>query len=162
MAYDLQWLDLKGLCHKCGSQKKFPGRKFCPDCLEKMAENRANKYDPTKAHEYQPRRREIYQLKKKSGICVRCTKIATNGMYCLDHYLKEKRRSQDRARKQKADRQSCGLIPKQRTKAGLCLWCGAPATGRTLACDQHRKMFSEAGKRGGKYWKELNNQIFRA
>ena len=37
MAYDLQWLDLMGLCHKCGKQKKFPGRKFCPDCLEKIA-----------------------------------------------------------------------------------------------------------------------------
>lgn len=160
MGYDLNWLDSKGLCHKCGSRNKFPGRQFCPECLEKISENNAKKYSKEKAHEYQSRRREIYQEKKESGICVRCTKPATHGMYCIDHYIAQRKMSKDQAERQKRERHDRGLIPIQRAAAGTCLWCGAQQSGGTLACDRHREMFATAGRKGSARWKEINDLMY--
>lgn len=160
MSCDYSWLDAMGLCHKCGYRKKFPGRQFCPECLEKIAEINAKKYDPAKAHEYQTRRREIYREKKEAGICIRCKKPATHGMYCYSHYIVAKRRSQEQAKESRNKRHDRGLVPDQRARESRCLWCGEPASGGTNACDYHRKLFSDAGKRGKKTWDELNKLIF--
>lgn len=94
--------------------------------------------------------RDAYKLKKQQGICVRCEKKATNGLYCLDHYIQQKRRSIDRCKDRKAKRHERGLIPSIRKTQGLCLWCGEKATGNTLACDKHRKIFMEAAKQNQK------------
>ena len=63
-------LDKLNLCHKCEKAKPFPGKKYCAECLEKIAEYNARHYDPKKSKEYQVRRREIYRKKKEQGICV--------------------------------------------------------------------------------------------
>lgn len=62
---DYEWLTEMGLCHRCRRSKPAPGRKFCFDCLDKIAEENARKYNAQKAMEYQSRRREIYKEKKQ-------------------------------------------------------------------------------------------------
>ena len=57
-------LDKLNLCHKCEKAKQWGGRKFCPECLEKIAEYNANHYNSQKAHDYQTRRKELYREKK--------------------------------------------------------------------------------------------------
>ncbi|WP_302128766.1 hypothetical protein [Bacteroides congonensis] len=113
-----------GLCHRCEKAAVFPGRKFCAECLEKISEYNARRYNSEKAREYQPRRRELYQQKKISGICVRCTKKATHGIYCYECSIKAKRNSAKTAERRKRERHERGLIPEMRKQKGLCLRCG--------------------------------------
>ncbi len=75
---DNEWLAEMGLCHKCRKNRAAPDRKYCFDCLDKIREENARRYDSGKAKAYQSRRREIYHEKKKSGICVRCNKKVTH------------------------------------------------------------------------------------
>lgn len=144
---DNEWLNEMGLCHKCRKERTAPGKKFCFDCLDKKRDENRKRYDSEKAKAYQARRRELYEWKKQAGICVRCSKPATHGMYCYEHSIQEKRKSQKRAQRAKIDRNERGLIPDQRKAEGLCLWCGNLAAPGINACEEHRKKFSEAGKK---------------
>lgn len=144
---DYEWLTKMGLCHKCRREKMAPGKKFCFDCLDKIREENAIRYDSEAAKSYQARRREIYNEKKASGICARCSKRATHGLYCYEHSIEAKRRSKCRAERRKIERNDRGLVPELRAKEGLCLWCGKPAEPGISACAEHRKIFSEAGKK---------------
>lgn len=119
-------LDKLNLCHKCEKAKQWGGRKFCPECLEKIAEYNANHYNSQKAHDYQTRRKELYQEKKEKGICVRCSKKATHGLYCYECSIKAKKRSQINAQKRKLKRHERGIIPQIRLANGLCVKCGKP------------------------------------
>lgn len=159
----MAWLDTYGFCHKCGKQKKAPNKQFCFDCLEKHRSRSAQRYDPDKAHEYQARRRELYKLHKAQGICVRCSKLATRGLYCLDCSIKAKRRSQERAKKAKNERHDRGLIPDLRKENNLCFYCGAKLHSRKhgQACETCAKEMAEHSKKADKtYWKGLNNLVF--
>ena len=147
---DYEWLTQMRLCHKCRKNKAAPNRKYCFDCLDKIRENNAKRYDPDRAKEYQKRRREIYREKKKNGICVRCNKKATHGMYCYEHYIKAHKRSAERAQNAKAERNDRGLIPTERRNKGLCLWCGEKAVNGTNVCGRHSKIFSDAGRKASK------------
>ena len=122
-------LDKLNVCHKCEKAKPFPGKKYCAECLEKIAEYNARHYDPKKSKEYQVRRREIYRKKKEQGICVRCSKPATYGLYCYECLIRVKRKNAAIAERRKRERHDMGLIPEQRQKQGLCLRCGKPADG---------------------------------
>lgn len=144
---DYEFLTKLGLCHKCRREKCAPGKKFCFDCLDKIREENRKRYNPEKAKEYQQRRREIYQEKKTAGICVRCSRPATHGMYCYEHSIEQKKRSQKRAQIQKNERHDRGFVPDKRKKQGLCLWCGKPAIEGLQCCEEHQKVFSEAGKK---------------
>lgn len=147
---DYEWLDSMKICHRCKKARQAPGRKFCFDCLDRIREENAKRYDPEKAKRYQARRREIYQEKKKNGVCVRCSKPATHGIYCYEHSINAKRRSQRRAEERKRIRHKRGLIPDERKDKGLCLWCGENALPGLRCCEKHSNIFSEAGKRGKK------------
>lgn len=106
--------------------------------------------------------RSAYYLKKQNGICVRCDKKATHGAYCYEHMIQQKIRSWERSQIRKRQRHERGLVPEKRKKNGLCLWCGEKATGGTLACDRHRKVFAECSKKNtDTYWKRLNDLIFK-
>ena len=144
---DYEWLTEMNLCHKCRKERPAPGKKFCFDCLDKIRSYNRMRYDPVKAMEYQKRRREIYQEKKTAGICVRCSKQATHGMYCYEHSIEVKRRSKERARIRKNERHDIGLIPDQRKEKGLCRWCGNTAVHGKQCCEEHQKIFSDAGKK---------------
>ncbi len=102
---------------------------------------------------YLNRRRELYEEHKKAGICVRCRKKATHGMYCYEHSIEAKRHSQYNAEQRKRKRHERGLIPEYRKENGLCLFCGEPIetdniSRGLLVCQKHREMASEAGKKG--------------
>ena len=158
---DYEFLTELGLCHRCRKQKVAPEKKFCFECLEKIREENARKYDPEYAKTYQKRRRQIYQEKKEKGICVRCSKPATHGLYCYEHSIQDKRRSQQRAEQRKRERHERGLVPEQRKKMGMCLWCGRPAIPGKECCEIHSEKFSEAGKKANNknnpFAKEVNN-----
>lgn len=158
---DNEFLDSLGLCHRCRREKAAPGRKFCFGCLEEIRKSNQKKYDPEYAKKYQARRREIYREKKKAGICVRCTKPATHGMYCRECAIKTKRRRRERTERDKRKRHERGLIPDSRKEEGVCLWCGKPAMSGTNVCEYHSKIFSDAGGKGKEkdkavegYWKQ--------
>lgn len=144
---DYEWLTSMGLCHKCRKEKVAPGKKYCFDCLYKMREYNAKRYNPEVARNYQKRRREIYQQKKASGICVRCSNPATHRLYCYDHYIEERRKSSKRAEIRRNMRYDRGLIPENRKEKGLCLWCGKPTVPGLQCCAEHRRIFSDAGKK---------------
>lgn len=142
---DYEWLTEMGLCHRCRKEKAATGRKFCFECLDKIQEENAKRYNPEYAKKYQKRRREIYAEKKEKGICVRCNKPATHGLYCYEHYLKEHKRSIKCANTAKEERHKRGLIPEKRKTNGLCLWCGEKAVNGTNACTRHALIFFRGG-----------------
>lgn len=144
---DYEWLTEMGLCHRCRKEKMAPGKKFCFDCLEKIREENRSKYNPEQAKNYRERRREIYAEKKRKGICVRCKKPATNGMYCYEHYIKERRKSIKRAETEKERRHAKGLVTEERKEQGLCIWCGRKSVDGKNACEAHILIFQNAGKK---------------
>lgn len=143
-------LDKLNLCHKCEKVRPAPGKKYCFDCLDKISEQNAKRYDPQKAKEYQQRRREIYQKKKQQGICVRCSKPATHGLYCYECSIKAKRKNAATAERRKRERHDRGLIPDQRRELGLCLRCGNPAKNDGYCPDCLSAMCSALDKGRGK------------
>lgn len=161
----LALLDKLHLCHKCEKAKPMKNRKFCLECLEKIALSNMKRYDRQKAHEYQTRRRQIYREKKEKGICIRCSKKATHGMYCLECSIKVKRRSQERAQKRKKERHEKGLIPEYRKEYNLCYYCGKPvedAEKHGRACNDCANKMAEYSRLGDKaYWNGLDGIIFR-
>lgn len=136
-------------------KKQLQIKKYCYDCLEKIRKENSDRYNPEYARSYKKRRREIYADKKDKGICVRCTKPATHGLYCYEHYIKERRRSMERAKNEKEERNERGLIPEERKRNGLCLWCGENAVNGTNACDRHMLIFQEAGRKSKKNEQEM-------
>lgn len=152
---DYEWLTEMNLCHKCRKNRPAPNRKFCFNCLDKIREENAKRYDSEKAKEYQKRRREIYRQKKENGICVRCNKKATHGMYCYECSIKQKMRRAERTARAKEERHERGLIPNERKANGLCLWCGEKAIIGMNCCENHRNIFSDAGRRAAKNDKEV-------
>lgn len=140
-------LDKLGLCHRCEKARPAPWRKFCFDCLERISADNAKRYDPQKAREYQSRRREIYRQKKADGICVRCSKPATHGIYCYECSIRAKKHNQDTAQKRKLERQERGLLPMKRREQGLCLRCGAPAQAGTY-CQSCADAMADALNKG--------------
>lgn len=144
------------LCHKCRKARPAPERKFCFDCLEKIRAENARRYDPEKAKAYNQRRREIYREKKEAGICIRCRKPATHGLYCYEHYVGTKRREQINTARRKRENHERGLIPEYRRQNKLCLWCGRPALPDLNCCQEHSKKFAEAGSKGRR--KNLKNK----
>ena len=144
---DYEWLTEMGLCHKCRKEHVVPGKKFCYDCLDKIREDNAKRYDREKAKEYQKRRREIYREKKKNGICIRCSKPAPHGMYCYECSIKTRRRNKERSRIRKLEQHERALIPDKRKENGLCRWCGKQAIEGLQCCEEHQKIFSEAGEK---------------
>ena len=161
----LAFLDAYKLCHKCEKNKQFPNRKFCAACLEKITLSNIKRYNPNRAHEYQSRRRELYQEHKANGICVRCSKPATHGLYCIDHLVEAKKRSRKRSQIRKNERHDRGLIPEYRMNNNLCYYCGAPVENPKKhghACDKCAKEMSEYSMRQDKsYWKGQNDLIFK-
>lgn len=153
---DYEWLTEMGLCHRCRKNKAAPNRKFCFDCLDKIREENAKRYNSEWAKDYQKRRREIYQEKKKKGICVRCNKKATHGMYCHEHYIKARRRNMKRAENAKIARHRRGLITTERKNNGMCLWCGEKAINGKNVCERHSRIFSNAGRKSAENNKAVN------
>ena len=159
----LKLLDKLHLCHMCEKARQAHNRKYCPSCIEKYSQYNSKNYSPVKAHEYQKRRREIYQEKKKQGICVRCLKPATNGLYCYEHSIAARRQSQKTAQIRRQQRLQRGLIPEYRLKHNLCCYCGKPVDSEKhgRACSQCAQKMAKASAKADKAkWKESISQWF--
>lgn len=162
---NMSLLDKHGICHKCQKAKCFQGYKYCAECLEKIAESNIKRYDPVKAHAYQNRRKELYKEHKEKGICVRCSKPAARGLYCLEHSIEAKKRSQDNAQRRKRQRHERGLIPEYRKEHGLCCYCGKPVENPKIlrACNACREKFSKISYRGDKtFFKSWKTAFFNS
>lgn len=160
----LEMLDKHRMCHKCEKAKQLPNRKYCASCLEKITLDNIKRYDPVKAHDYQARRRELYKEHKDNGICVRCSKPATNGLYCIDHAIAAKRHSAAIAQKRKRERHERGLINEFREKNNLCIYCGKAiedAQHHGRACNSCAEKMSTYSQMGDKtYWKAWRNALW--
>lgn len=132
---DYEWLTQHNLCHRCRKERPAPNRKYCFNCLDKIREENALRYDPLKAKEYQEQRRKIYSQKKERGICVRCSKKATHGLYCYEHAIYVKRHNAKTAERRKRERRERGLIPEYRKEQKLCLRCGKSAMPNSKYCE---------------------------
>lgn len=144
-------LDKHKLCHKCEKAFQFGNKKFCAECLEKIAQYNADHYDAEKAKAYQSRRRELYQQHKENGMCVKCSKKATHGLYCYECSIKAKKHNAATSARRKSERAKRGLIPEIRKKKGLCLRCGNRLDVEnsqfcSVCCEENRKNSALADK----------------
>lgn len=89
-----------GLCTRCGKKKAAPGRKSCPECLEKARAN--TKRWANKNPGYGQVRRE--RLREK-GICTKCGKemVAGGRSYCRNCLLRAKKKKIMKELKENAD-----------------------------------------------------------
>ena len=149
---DYEWLDKMNLCHRCRKARTAPHRKYCFDCLDKIREENKTRYNPKKAKEYQARRRELYAEKKQAGICVRCTKPATHGLYCYEHSIAAKRHNMQIAENRKIMRHERGLIPEYREKHGLCIRCGKKSNTKYCSeCMRNMRAALDKGREKSPY-----------
>lgn len=156
-------LDKLNLCHRCEKAKPLSGRKYCAECLEKIAEYNARHYDPQKAKQYQARRREIYRQKKERGVCVRCSKPATHGLYCYECSINAKRKNSATAERRKRERHDRRLIPEQRRQNGMCLRCGKPVETGEYCGDCMTAMCAALDKgRGKSPFREMEQKRLQA
>lgn len=128
-----EWYKAHHICPRCGQADAAPGRTLCFDCLEKDRERNLKRYYELSDAEKETHlkkesilNKERYKRHKENGICVRCLKKATHGLYCYEHSIREKRKSSERSQTQKLERHERGLIPKFRKENKLCLWCASP------------------------------------
>ena len=100
---------------------------------------------------------ERYYYRKAAGICVRCGKPATHGMYCYKHYIQMRVHSQENAKK----RSKCVDAHQYRIEKHLCYRCGAPIEegNLTKVCNACReRLVSNLPKDGG--WRKHNDFKF--
>lgn len=151
----------KGICVKCGKNDAFAGRTLCSACIEKIQnhyeQNREKISQKRRTEEYRKQCRERDQRHRENGICKKCKKKATHGIYCYEHYIQERRYTLRRSQEQKNARRDRGLIPEKRKECGLCLWCGEPAIEGLQCCEKHQQVFIAAGKKGYQAAKENGN-----
>lgn len=149
-------LDRCHLCHKCHKEKAFPGRKFCPECLEKITLKNAKQYERVRANpELVQKRRDYrrawYHQHKDAGLCARCGKPATYGRYCYEDYIRMRRRAQKQTEKRRREALDRVNIRDYRRDNHLCWYCGAPIEdgNPTKACNTCRAKHGE--------WLQKNN-----
>ena len=132
------WYKEHGICAKCGQHDAVPGRVCCELCLVNeaiaSAKYRANtpEKDEDRRVKMRARHNERRQEHKDAGICVLCNKPATHGVYCIDHWVVNARKNQERYRKKNPIKRS------ERTAYGLCYFCGKPALQGKKSCKECR------------------------
>lgn len=159
-------LDRHHLCHGCHKEKAFQGRKFCPECLEKKATKNAKwrekqRASPELMQAERDRCRAWYHQHKDAGLCVRCGRPATHGLYCYEHSIRNKRRGQKQAEKDRRDALDRVNVNDYRRENHLCCYCGAPIEdgNPTRACNACRERFrSYLQKNNG--WKQYGEFKF--
>lgn len=115
-----EYLDVRRLCHRCMKNEKFGKKQYCPECLEKIT---IQSLKP-RSRETAERRRERYYSHKENGICIRCHRPATYGVYCYHHYIEMRKISAERARKRAFS--EVPTVWDIRKANHLCRECGKP------------------------------------
>ena len=124
-----QWYKEHGICVRCHKRDAEPHRVKCFECAEQQRIVDSKRVRSKEEHAKQ--QREITRRKKEQGICYRCKKKATHGVFCYEHFIYSKRK--DRERKTK---KGFGEI-------GLCRICGEePSPGKKL-CPVHCKEYAD-------------------
>lgn len=117
-----------GICVVCGKRETEPNRVSCFECLERDRRYMAMKRkkglcDNNKINQAH---RNLYAKRKEEGICTKCGKRkATNGILCLDCYVKSRRN-----RNEKKD----GILRMERPNYGMCYFCGNPVFSDKHVC----------------------------
>lgn len=162
------YLKSLGVCTRCGREDVFPGHVHCPSCMEKIQkESRAyyrrlsdedRELRRKKKNEYDKKR---YQQRKAEGLCVACGKKAVKGIFCIECYVKNKKKNQKRAQKKKIE---TGGDPRElRTEKGLCRFCEEPALPGHRLCEKHYSIAVESARHArqfNQYWREENQLLF--
>ncbi len=90
--------DKDRICHMCKKNPQAPGHKCCFDCLEKSrerAERQRRQATAVSKEGYLSLERQrinaIYKNKRDKGLCAKCGRKATHGVYCYEHYIRARR-----------------------------------------------------------------------
>ena len=161
------YLKSLGVCPCCGKNDAFHGHVFCPSCMEKQQNRDRARYHQLSAEEKKAKnimsrenKKKRYYRRKAEGICVSCgKKKATNGLRCLECYVKQKKSDHRRAQQKKIEK---GGDPRDiRTQKGLCRFCEEPAVPGQRLCEKHYQGAVESMRNARKfshYW-QRDNQI---
>ena len=127
------------ICTNCGKRHTDGLHKMCDVCLEQR-----RRYKDTHKEAMQAAKKKIYAKYKAEGRCVHCGKPAYKGVYCLEHYRKNKN-------------YNATLPRKGYREAGLCVRCGAePVPGYKL-CEKHLEVMRETQKKGVEVRRDKRN-----
>lgn len=154
---DMKGEQMRKLCDKdCGNCNLDECLQKYPPYDSMLCERRRTETSKKQRREYQKRKRELCIA---FGICRECMcKIATNGNYCLECYLKNKKRSK---------RKRNGVPRAERVSFGLCYFCGEPAEKGFKTCRYHHLIMANNVKHtnynDNKYhiWRQQNKLIFK-
>jgi hypothetical protein len=123
------WYKSHKICVICHSEEAEPGRVRCFECGEKQRlRDLKRKRDP---EERAKQRKKLIQRKKEQGICVRCSKKATHGVHCYEHYIYMRRKNREYRTGKHFD------------EIGLCRICGEPPAPGKKLCEKHYKEYAE-------------------
>lgn len=85
----------KGLCVQCGKREHLPGKKHCQRCLNKAKIRSKKRY----ARDTRKGIHISFQIRKESGICLRCNEQAVNGYSLCQKHLELARKAARMGRK---------------------------------------------------------------
>lgn len=124
-----EWYKKHGICVKCRKRDAEPHRVKCLECSEKQriidSKRVRDKEEQAKIQ------RDLRKRRKEQGICYRCTKKATHGVHCYEHFLYARRKGREKKSK------------KGFSELGLCRICGEPPVPGKKLCPIHHKEYSE-------------------
>ena len=136
-----QWYKAHGICVRCHGREAEPYRVLCLECMEKQM-----KYESTRIIDKEKKakqQRERMKKRKEQGICYKCKRKATHGVFCHEHYIYDKRMARERKKKGFGD-------------VGLCRICGEPPVPGKKLCVVHHKQYSDCMIRNAKRKKVSN------
>lgn len=162
------YLKSLGVCTRCGREDVFPGHVCCPSCMEKQQKKNRDYYHRLSDEDRELRRKKKneydkkrYQQRKAEGLCVACGKKAFKGIFCIECYVKNKKKNQKRAQKKKIE---TGGDPRElRTEKGLCRFCEEPALPGHRLCEKHYSIAVESARHArqfNQYWRKENQLLF--
>lgn len=153
------------ICVKCGQRDAFRNKTMCPECLEKEQKKGRKRYAENREQILQrkkKRNKALYARKKAEGLCVKCgQKKATKGVYCLECYVKERKREIEKTEKRK--RENGGYIREIWKEKGLCAQCGEPTLPGKRLCQKHYEIAVKNAENARKYskrWQQDNQLLF--
>lgn len=153
------------ICVRCGKRDAFYNKTKCPECIEKEQKENREYYIRNKAtilKKDKKRKNETYAKRKAAGLCVRCgKKAAIKGVFCLECYVKERKRGIEKVEKRK--RENGGYIREIWKEKGLCIQCGEPTLPGKRLCQKHYEVAAknaEHARKYSKWWRKDNQLLF--
>ena len=153
------------ICVRCGKRDAFYNKTKCPECIEKAQKRDREHYAENREKILQRKKKRskpLYARRKAEGLCVKCgRKKAIKGIYCLECYVKERKREIERTEKRK--RENGGYIREIWKEKGLCIQCGEPTLPGKRLCQKHYEVAAknaEHARKYSKWWRKDNQLLF--